>query len=210
GPSSRPEGRDEEEGNAPVSEYGKSKLAAEEFLKNEKSLPWVILRPGAVYGPRDRDVFKVFRMAARGWFFMPGREERMASFIYVADLVNAIILAAEHPSAVFRTYLLAYPETVSWKSFAERIAGLAGKRLKTVPVPLPAVSLLCRINSFLSLCTGRPLLLNSDKEKEMRPLCWTARPEKFIIETGFKYEFSARRAVPATWDWYRRAGWLKD
>ncbi|HKH83604.1 MAG TPA: NAD(P)-dependent oxidoreductase, partial [Gemmatimonadales bacterium] len=62
GPSQRGSPLTGEEPGRPVTAYGRSKLAAEQSLK-ESSLPWTIVRPPIVYGPRDREILKVFRLA---------------------------------------------------------------------------------------------------------------------------------------------------
>lgn len=77
----------------PVTAYGRSKLLAEEKLKTIDNLNYTILRPTAVYGPRDKDIFIFFKQVAAGLEPYIGRIEQKLSFIYVADLAKAAIKA---------------------------------------------------------------------------------------------------------------------
>ena len=72
-----------------------------------------MIRPPVVYGPRDVDVYQVFKAAASGAQLRIGRLESYFSFIYVADLVDGLILAGQRPAAVRGTYFLANPSPVS-------------------------------------------------------------------------------------------------
>src|SRR6187402_223704 len=77
----------------PVTAYGKSKLLAEQQLKTIENLNYTILRPTAVYGPRDKDIFIFFKQVAIGFEPYIGNIEQKLSFIYVTDLAKAAILA---------------------------------------------------------------------------------------------------------------------
>ena len=73
--------------------YGRSKLAGEEAL-NRFDFPWTVIRPPVVYGPRDTEMFRVFRMASLGIAAVFGNGSQELSFIYVEDLVSALLRAA--------------------------------------------------------------------------------------------------------------------
>ena len=75
----------------PVTSYGKSKLLAEENLRKFPDVNFTILRPTAVYGPRDRDIFIFFKQLAGGIEPYIGRMEQKLSFIYVTDLAKAAV-----------------------------------------------------------------------------------------------------------------------
>lgn len=82
----------------PLTAYGRSKLAGEKACaRNAGNLSVIVLRPPAVYGPRDRDLLPFFRLAARGFLPVPRGPERRLQLIYVADLARAIRMAAFHP-----------------------------------------------------------------------------------------------------------------
>ena len=93
----------------PVSHYGRSKLAAEQAVR--KSALWertAMVRPPVVYGPGDKDVYQVLRAAARGWMVQIGSVDRRFSLIYVGDLVDGLIGAADSPTRPAESIYMAY------------------------------------------------------------------------------------------------------
>ena len=85
GPSTSGRPLSEDQTPAPVTGYGKSKLLAEKYLTEIDSLPLTGLRPTAVYGPREKDLFIVIKMIKQGWEFYIGKGEQRLSFVYVSD-----------------------------------------------------------------------------------------------------------------------------
>ena len=91
----------------PVSHYGKSKMMAElEVLRASDRIPVTIVRPSAVYGPRERDMYDYIRMIKRGLQVLIGYRKKMLSLIHADDLVSGIILAGQSAVAAGRTYFL--------------------------------------------------------------------------------------------------------
>src|ERR1022692_2032965 len=100
GPSTADRPLTEADEPRPVSHYGRSKLAAEEAVRHSPLRDrTVIVRPPVVYGPRDRDVYQPIRTVARGWMAQIGTAQRRFSHIYVGDLVDGLIAAADHTNA---------------------------------------------------------------------------------------------------------------
>jgi nucleoside-diphosphate-sugar epimerase len=93
GPSPSREGLEPDAALAPISAYGRSKAAAEAEVAAAREVDWTILRPPAIYGPRDTDVFEFFRLAARGLAARPAGE-RFITVAHVADVVRAALAAA--------------------------------------------------------------------------------------------------------------------
>ena len=92
----------------PITDYGRSKLQAEEeTIRYKDSFPVVIIRPSAVYGPRDRDVYELFQWAARGVTVEVGNGEHYINPCYVEDLAAAMLLAAEKETQSGSTYFVA-------------------------------------------------------------------------------------------------------
>jgi len=83
----------------PVSPYGRSKLAAEavadEYVR-EHGLDVVVARPTAVYGPRDRDIFAVFRLVRVGIAVRVGPADQRLTMIHARDLAQGLLLAARN------------------------------------------------------------------------------------------------------------------
>ena len=89
----------------PLTAYGRSKLAAEAVVRSDAQVAWTIVRPSAVYGPRDRGFLPLFRLASRGMFLMVTRPTTPFTFIYVDDLVQAVVTAATDERAANRDVL---------------------------------------------------------------------------------------------------------
>lgn len=120
----------------PVSDYGKSKLRAEEEALAYKDLfPVVILRPAAVYGPRDRDMYELFRWAARGATLEISGGERYINLCYVLDLATAIVRAAEQETRSGSIYFVAEGRPYSWSDFRRTL--LDTGRVKALNLKIP-------------------------------------------------------------------------
>ena len=117
----------------PLSDYGKSKLKGETITREYADrLPITIIRPPAVYGPRDRDILLFFQCVSKGILPLIGNLQRQLSLVYVKDLVDGIHTAAVSGRAVGETYFLTDGAVHSWWNVAQAIAG----ELKKRPLPL--------------------------------------------------------------------------
>ncbi len=121
--------------------YTQTKVEAEHLAlrcAREHAVPVVVLRPGFVYGPRDRTVLpKLLEELRRRRVRYLGRGGRAMNCIYVANLVDAMFLAAEKEGVVGHVYNLTDGEPVSKRRFIEALAdGVGVPRPRPVPVPL--------------------------------------------------------------------------
>jgi len=136
GPS--PDGRPIDEGCPPhpVSQYGRSKLAAERALAGALgSVPFTICRPPAIYGPRDRALRPFFRLAANGIALRLGFRERRFDLLHARDVARALLAAAGEPRAAGRTYFLADRAGYSYEEFAAALEKAVGRTLVRIPLP---------------------------------------------------------------------------
>jgi nucleoside-diphosphate-sugar epimerase len=200
----------------PVSEYGRSKLAAERYLRAlADKLPITVLRPPGVFGPGDPYTFKLFRLARWGLMFVPGRRVFHLSWIGVADLVEAIILAAERgrrldsTSADVGIYFVALDERPNVAELTHLLAEIAGRhRLRVFHVPVFLGRLGAHINDLRSRLTGRGYWLNSDKIREVVAGSWICDPSKAKSELGFACHTDLVSGLRAASRWYHDHGWL--
>jgi nucleoside-diphosphate-sugar epimerase len=202
------EGRpvDEETPASPVSHYGKSKLAAEQaVLKHikERGLPAVIIRPPAVYGPRDRGFRVFFRMISRGVF--PDWGPSRYSLIYVDDLVRGIVAAAHSPHSAGDIFFLADDQPYTSREIVQVMAEACSKKPLRVPIPrfcMPVVA-------GLSELSGREsFIINRDKLREIRHRNWVCDPARAKRELGFAPKTKLKEGIKWTADWYRIHRWL--
>ena len=109
-------------------------------------MPAAIVRPGFIYGERDRTVLpKLLMNLRRGTFAYFGSGEQALNCIYVKNLVHGIFLAAENPAAVGEVFNLTDGEPVTKKQFVGRVAELAGLRPPTRHIPLGLARLLATV-----------------------------------------------------------------
>jgi dihydroflavonol-4-reductase len=193
----------------PVSDYGRSKLLAEEETRKYKDIfPVVVLRPSAVYGPRDRDMFEFFRWAVRGLMIEFSGGERYISTCYVEDLAAAMVLAAETKIASGSIYCIAENRACSWTEFRKALLSAGEVRALTIKIPYAAAYLIGLASEIGSMFTTRPALTNRQKIREAAQQYWICDLSATEGELGFKAQYPLQRGLPATWKWYRDNHWL--
>jgi len=107
---------DETRPPAPITDYGRSKLAAE-VLVRAMPLSWTIVRPPVVYGEWDRATLKVFQLARRGVVPVFGDGSQELSVIHAEDLARSLIAAAVSPRAAGHVYFAAHPTITTSRAF---------------------------------------------------------------------------------------------
>jgi len=170
GPSAADRPREEDDPPAPVSAYGRSKLAAEDCVR-ASGLPWVIARPPAVYGPRDRDLLMVFKCVARGFDLRVGPAVRSVSLIHASDLAAGLIASAG--AAPRSTYFLCDAAPYPWDAVVAAMAAAFGTHLRRLRVPRWALLPAALLSQSLGRIAGRPSIFNRDKVREIAHAHWT-------------------------------------
>jgi nucleoside-diphosphate-sugar epimerase len=191
----------------PVSEYGRSKLAAEQEVRQRFQAPFTILRPPAVYGPRDRGFLSMFKAVKNHLLPWPNKVQAL-SLVYAKDLAETVVACLERPSAAGQTYFVASPEIVTGRSIAQQIAAQMNRWTVPFPIPTPVLWAVCLLEQIVSQLTRRARLLNLQKYAELRAAGWVCSPAKLKLETGLACETTLKQGVTETLDWYRREHWL--
>lgn len=207
GPSADPRGRLPDEPAAPVSDYGRSKEAAERAvaeLGNRRR--WCVLRPPAIFGPRDTDVLEFFKMAARGVAAVPAGE-RWITVAYVADVVRALVAAAASGTAG-ATYHLGEPSPRTLVDLLDALAAAGGCSVRVVAVPASVIALAGGAGSALQRLGFRRVALTRDKARELVARHWTSDTAGSIEALGLGGQMPFEQAASLTWQWYRERGWL--
>lgn len=205
GPSPDSAGKGPQDEPAPVSAYGRSKLAGEVEARRHGG-PWVILRPPAVYGPHDIDILQFFRLAARGLVPIP-RGERFVTMSHVSDVVRAI-LAAACGSGTGRVLHLGEPVAWQLPQVVETIATAGGVRARVVGVPGWVLRAAGHCGDFLQKLGWRSVAMTSDKAAELLACHWVARSEESMRLLGLGGCVPLARGAAQTWAWYREQGWV--
>jgi dihydroflavonol-4-reductase len=198
----------ESEAPAPISDYGRSKLEGELSLQRRGAgLRWTVIRAPVVYGPYDRDVLFLFRLAQRGVLLRIGGVSTETSLIHVDDLVEALLLAAHRPDSDGKVYYVSDGGVYSRDAIHAVFRKLAGRGVG-VPVPPLIMRGLGLANDLLARLSGRPFLLNSDRVREAVQEGWVCLPDRIRRELGFRPRIAMEAGFPSTWRWYRDRNWL--
>jgi dihydroflavonol-4-reductase len=208
GPATSDHPASEDDPPRPVSEYGKSKLAGEQEIKDNCRASFVILRPPAVYGPRDAEFLRLFKALKFHLLPQMGGGRQTLSFAFVKDLAAVMVASLDHPAMAGRTYYVAGPEIVSSRAFAEEIA--TQMKTWTVPVPFPNAALwpICCLQEAASRLTGRSNVLNRYKYPELSAPGWVCSSARLALETGLTCATSLKKGLAETLAWYQQQGWL--
>ena len=206
GPSAEPAGVGPEAEPLPISSYGRSKLAAEFEVRGlNETAWWVIVRPPAIYGPRDTDVFEFFRMAGRGLVAVPAGE-RWLTVAWVGDVVRAVIAAAAgQPRRVFH---LGDPEPILLGTLISQLCAAGGVAPRILGIPSLVVTGAGAIGSALHRVGWRRLPLTGDKARELLARHWTARTADSLSELGIDRLTTFSDGAARSWVWYREQGWV--
>jgi nucleoside-diphosphate-sugar epimerase len=206
GPSLRGRPLDGSEPPRPVTAYGRSKLAGEEVVRSS-GLEWCIVRPPVVYGPRDREVFKLFRTARLGIAPVFGDGSQELSAVHAADLASALLLASAAPTRG-RTYHACHPEIFTSAEFTQAVGLAMGRSIRTLRIPLSVGRTLLSVTEMSARITGQATILTSDKANEFFQPAWTGDPGPLLRDCGWQPRFDLRAGLADTYRWYRTAGWL--
>lgn len=193
----------------PDTAYGKSKLQAENYIRNQSYFPYIILRPTGVYGPGEKDYFLAIKSIRSGFDFAVGAIPQRITFIYVKDLARAAFLALEHTSVKDKAYFVADGDVYTDESFARMIQEILGKKyVFRARIPLAIVRLACRCSEGIGRILKKGMTLNTDKYIILKQRNWICDVAPLQDDLNFTPEYPLRKGLEETIEWYRRQGWL--
>lgn len=192
----------------PVSPYGMSKLQGEKVLRDlAKDLPVVILRPSVVYGPRDDYMLEFFRLVKRG--FLPLlREEQWLSMVYVEDLIQALLLAAQRDVPSGEVFLISDGSYYPLQGIADMVASILGVRLKKFRIPKALAQGAALLAEWWGRLRGVAPAFNRNKLQEALQEAWICQNTKARKMLGFEPRYPLEEGLKLTLRWYTEAGWL--
>ena len=199
------------EGDAcrPMSDYGRSKLEGERALKKRAAgLPFVIIRPSAVYGPRDTEVLLYFKFINRGIEPALGWDDRYVSLCYVSDLVDALLLAGGGAGAPGEAYFIAHDEVWNWRGISREVAAALGARTFPVRVPKAVLFGAATVAELAATLTGKVATLNRERVRVIMEEFWICDANRAKKELGFSPRVGFADGAKLTTAWYRQQGWL--
>jgi dihydroflavonol-4-reductase len=209
GPSADGKQVDEDTPCNPITTYGITKLEAETICQLYATrIPLVILRPPAVYGPRDHDGLEIFQWASKGYIPAMGSKEKMVSLIYGPELARAIVEATISEKTTGETYFVSDRQSYSLYETMVKIAGMSGKRAKTLVIPKWLLYGLAGVTEAFSVFQSGPPVLNIEKVRDLVQKNWVCSPRKLEEHIGFRTQVSIEDGLRRTLDWYKEYGWL--
>ena len=200
----------------PNTAYGQSKLEAERWLaesleartEDGSPLPYVVLRPTGVYGPRERDYFLMAKSIKQHTDFAVGFSRQDITFVYVLDVVQAVFLACEK-GQTGRRYFLSDGQVYQSTDFSDLIRRELGNPWWIrITAPVWVLRIITAIGDWIGRMTGRVLTLNNDKYHILRQRNWQCDIEPARRELGYEPRYTLAEGVPLTIAWYKENGWL--
>jgi nucleoside-diphosphate-sugar epimerase len=193
----------------PISEYGKSKLAAEASLMPYfEKIPIVILRPSGVYGPGDKEIFTFFDSVNKGLKAIVGNPDRRIQIVHVDDLCRGVLMALEKATKTGKASFIAEQQSYSMRELVNILGESSGRKCMTLHIPGGIFKIIAFISEFLFKLVGATPMLTREKAAELLA-SWEVSTEKAYNAFGFVSEISFKDGSKETYKWYREHGWLK-
>ena len=193
----------------PLTSYGRSKWKAEEECHRfSMDFPITIVRPPAVFGPRDKDIFEFFNTVGKGVQPMVGFSEKYLSLIHARDLVRGFVMAGEAGIAAGQTYFITSKRYYGWKEVGDLTSKIMGKRVLRLRIPEFGVYAIAAAAEALASFSSKPALVNFEKAKDMVQNYWTCDHRRALRDIGYEQQMTLEEGIQDTVDWYRRMKWL--
>jgi dihydroflavonol-4-reductase len=216
GPSTFARPRSEEDVPAPISHYGRSKLAAEQEVRAVADrVPAVIVRPPIVYGPEDKEFMPtLLPMLRLGLLLKPGFAQKQYSLIHVQDLCAGLLamaqkgptLCAEDPAQ--GVYFLSDGELYTWDAFCAALALASGRKARVIALP-QSFSYVAGLGAELgSRLFGLVPALNLDKARELACPAWTCSSARAQEALEYRPAYPLARGLETTVQWLKASGRL--
>ena len=192
----------------PNTEYGRSKLAAENYIDGLSSFPCTTLRPTGVYGPREKDYFLMAKSISRHIDFAVGYKRQDITFVYVKDVVQAVFLALDK-GRDGRKYFLSDGHVYRSSDFSDCIrTELGNPWWIRITAPIWVLKAVTSVAERIGKATGKVSALNRDKFNILKQRNWRCDIHPTIEELGYKPEYDLRRGTHETIKWYKENKWL--
>lgn len=207
GPSIDSKDIDELQSPLPVTMYGRSKKLAEEFLATFSNIKWLIFRPTAVYGPRDKDIFIMLKTFTNGFEPYIGKSQQQLSFIYVKDLARLLVDSLKQEK-IHQAYNISDGNDYGRYELASLTSALINKKLRRLHLPMPLVKVIARVCDVYGKVASKTPALNTDKLAELTA-SWKCSAALAQKELGFRPQYNLKSGLEESIKWYKDNKWIK-
>jgi nucleoside-diphosphate-sugar epimerase len=195
---------------SPNNSYGRSKLAAEKVVLSAKNdMRVVIVRPGAIYGPRDGEIFEAFRSIQRGLLPLVGGGGAKGSWVYATDCAEACVRAIEADVPSGRAYFVddGCGAITQRQMLADAERALGRRALVRANLPVPLLMAVARGVEAFGRISNRPVMLTREKAN-MLLQHWVCSSHDTRRELSWEPKVPWSEGVDRAVKWYRENGWL--
>jgi nucleoside-diphosphate-sugar epimerase len=201
---------DEDAPMAPSDIYQATKAEGERVVRalhGRNGLEVTVVRPGAIYGPGETRLLKLFRAIARGRYAVVGSGRPFYHPVYIDDLVQGFLRALDRPEAAGEAFIIAGPRCVTQAELAALIAAHTGGRVWPFRVPAWPLQLAGTLVETVCVPFG------IDPPIHRRRVDFWVKSRAFRIEKarrllGYEPQFDLDEGIARTVAAYREAGWL--
>lgn len=191
----------------PVTAYGASKLAAEQYLGSLTDFPWSAVQPTAVFGPRDKDILEFIRLVNLGFELYIGTKPQRVSFIYSKDLADLMLAALERGQTGQR-YIAADNRDYTTDDLGEATRAALKRRTLRLRLPMGIVRVVAGVSETLGKWRGQMPPLNREKLNEIGGVSWWCDASHTLEALQFEPRYDLFSGMRETVDWYRAEKWI--
>jgi len=195
---------------APSDIYQETKAEADALAREfgrTHDIEVAIVRPGAIYGPGETRLLKVFRGIARGRYAVVGSGKPHYHLVYIDDLVDGFLLALDRPEAAGETFIIAGPRSLSQDDLAREVAEATGGSVWPFHVPAWPIQRLGDVVEAICIPLG------IEPPVHRRRVDFWVKNRSFSIEKarrllGYDPKVDVTEGIRRTALWYRDKGWI--
>ena len=200
----------ESDPDTPISAYGESKRLGEEAaLKLDGRIPVTILRPSAVYGPRDRDLLSLLKLMAKGVKLSLRGVTQWISMCFVDDLADSMVKAGRIGAGDGEVLFISDGERYRMEEIGDTFSHAMDTRAFRLTLPRCLICGIGSVSEAISRFTDQPCLLTRGKAKEMMQENWTCDIAKAKSMLDYRPTINLIQGARITVDWYRKNKWLQ-
>jgi len=211
GPDATPSSGGTASNLGPVEPYGRSKLAGERAVAKVASDGWsVALQPGAVYGPGDRELLPLIRLAKRGVAVVPAATHARIQPVYVSDLAELVVRTAlELPELPFGPWPVAHDQATPWREVGDLLAvAFHPHTVRTLALPAIAFEAVAAASELYALVSGTAPTVDLRRARDLARRSYTTDMTPTRAATGWRAKTDLREGIRITVAGYEQRGWL--